>query len=269
MNIALFLGCLFSFGVRAAEPLDCYVCSGLRSVSDCHNVDLCPSGQVCYSERTVAGSGISYSMGCRPPQQCPSSSVVGRSVSKRAVCSECCNTDACNKRICEAPATTTVATTPYSGVCEDAAANCAGVKEFVCPDPILNTKCAKTCGLCLAAASPSPTSLSTSSLPLLGVCVDEVVNCSSPILQTMICQSNVNARMYCRKSCNMCDQPAITPIYSSCGDLVSADNVCPSLQAELCVCADPELRMMCAHYCAGECAHKPTLTCHAVMSYLY
>lgn len=93
-----------------AQTLDCYSCSYVRNVSNCHQLTVCAVDEYCYTETTGIGDQTRFTLGCRSKQRClapPTTtstddplSIIGRAISQYVDCSQCCATHACNKYLC-------------------------------------------------------------------------------------------------------------------------------------------------------------------------
>lgn len=151
----LFITLTLSFYGFRADALDCYSCSNLRNLTDCHQVVVCSADEHCFTETTGTGAQTRFTLGCRSKEKCltPQTttysplSIIGRAISQYVDCSQCCAKDACNKNLC------TYGTQAISaGRCvDDPSYNCAQISTIfnICSD-IHHAKrvCREFCGLC-------------------------------------------------------------------------------------------------------------------------
>jgi len=101
--IALFSRLQYVLG----QSLDCFSCTNITNLDDCHTTRQCLPAEFCYTESyNLGGVGpLKFSMGCREKEFCQGmdqSNLIG----KRQVppplsgCLQCCSLHGCNKYLC-------------------------------------------------------------------------------------------------------------------------------------------------------------------------
>lgn len=120
MNIRLFieavLGILFMLKTGAivfTDALDCFSCTNITNLDDCHDIRACRPHEYCYTETyQIASNPTFYSLGCKEQEFCRGidqtglldQGVIGRRQVTRPPpvigCVQCCNLHGCNKNIC-------------------------------------------------------------------------------------------------------------------------------------------------------------------------
>ncbi|KAL4216384.1 hypothetical protein ACF0H5_024111 [Mactra antiquata] len=112
---------------------------------------------------------------------------------------------------------------------------------FICPEKKLAwTACRKSCNLCDA-------------------CFD-YLNCSSQGARDFFCEDPMYAVQYCRKTCGLCQQKPVEVHHSKCQDPVASDSKCETLQKDICICKDDDLKGLCPNYCLNKCGPDYPLT---------
>ncbi|KAL4223254.1 scavenger receptor [Mactra antiquata] len=139
--------------------LDCYNCTNLKNVSDCHQITVCGANQGCYTDTTGFGDQTRFTMGCRDLTVCTAHSmatttssplsIIGRATSQLE-CTQCCGVDGCNKHLCTSG---THAISSQTDCVDDVDFDCAQVSSLfnVCGNRNhAKIVCRRFCGLCEA-----------------------------------------------------------------------------------------------------------------------
>lgn len=155
-HVGLFAGFLSLLHTTVA--LECFTCSNVTSLSECHTTVFCGIEEKCFTNLKDNPGNSVFSLGCRPESQCvqPSAGIIGREVSSSSLnfadpavdCDQCCSVNYCNKQLCSRAHSTGSGT----DACQDSPGfNCELVSATfnICTD-IHHAKsvCRKWCGLC-------------------------------------------------------------------------------------------------------------------------
>ncbi|XP_045211196.1 thrombospondin-1-like [Mercenaria mercenaria] len=135
---------------KCIASLECYSCTDIEDLDNCHNTSQCQYAQSCYTNLQTSGQKQSFTLGCTDNQQCGTiggggPGIIGRDISKRetAQCHECCSTNHCNNLLCSHLKPTTCI--------DDVKVDCAFLNAMfnICQDiHHSKTVCPKFCQLC-------------------------------------------------------------------------------------------------------------------------
>lgn len=99
--------------ISADTSLDCFSCTDISSVDDCHATKTCSPTQSCYTEEYTNGGKKLYTLGCKEKVFCEGLDVTHLFGRRDTSCSQCCALHGCNKYLC--PLRFTVAPPPVDG----------------------------------------------------------------------------------------------------------------------------------------------------------
>ncbi|XP_045179255.1 thrombospondin-1-like isoform X2 [Mercenaria mercenaria] len=213
--------------ILADAPLDCFSCTDITSVDDCHTTKTCLPSQSCYTEKYTQDGNAVFTLGCKEKVFCQGLDVTHLFGRRETSCTQCCALHGCNKYLC--PLRFTAAPPPVDGAWSD-----WGPWE----------RCSSTCGIGLQSRyrkcdNPPPASngrLCLGDAKDVGLCnipctageCNDLIDCSG-YYRPEACNGIYSpwAHRYCPAHCGFCPTVSTPP----CIDTI--DN-CKEYQSDVC-----------------------------------
>lgn len=110
----LIVQSVFTIPLFSADTsLDCFSCSDITSVDDCHTTKTCSPSQICYTESYENNGNKLFTMGCKEKVFCQGIDMTHLFGRRTTGCTQCCSLHGCNKYLC--PLRFTAAPPPVDG----------------------------------------------------------------------------------------------------------------------------------------------------------
>ncbi|KAL4217163.1 Thrombospondin-1 [Mactra antiquata] len=102
LNIVFIIIVFIKSSYSQDSKLDCFNCSNITNIEDCHVIKTCSPSQACYTESYTVNGQEMFTLGCKEAVFClgiDKTHLIGRRETGTG-CSQCCSLHGCNKYLC-------------------------------------------------------------------------------------------------------------------------------------------------------------------------